>query len=104
MNEHQRSLMGRPDVKAVDGLCPFCLRPATNRHHVVPRSQGGADGPLAEVCGLGNASGCHGLLHSMMLHLDWRGGWVYLITDEPTKDHVAMEMDGWEPVIGQEGA
>ncbi len=102
MNELQRGLMGRPDVKAVDGCCPFCGRPATNRHHVVPRSQGGARGPVAEVCGFGNASGCHGLLHSRRLHLDWRGGWVFLVTPGPTKDQIAMEMDGWEPVPGQE--
>ncbi len=85
--------MGRPSIDG--GFCPFCGRPATNRHHIVPRSQGGADGPTVAVCGMGGLSGCHGLLHSHMLHLRWRDGWEALRTDEPTKYERALAMDGW---------
>ncbi len=95
--------MGRPSV---DGpVCPFCGRRATNRHHVVPRSAGGAKGPTVAVCGMGNASGCHGLLHRHVLHLDWdeeAGCWVYLRTAEPMKDERADAMDGWRPLRGCE--
>lgn len=94
MNEHQRKLMGAPSIEAV--CCPFCGRMWTERHHIVPRSAGGAEGPTVTVCGFGNADGCHGLLHSKRLHLDWRDGrWVWLMTEEPTKEDRALQMDGW---------
>lgn len=100
MNEHQKRLMAGPSVEG--DLCAFCGKPATNRHHVVPRSQGGADGPTVPVCGFGNAGGCHGLLHSHRLHLrfdeqSWQ--WMALRTDEPVKHEKAMAMDGWEPLL-----
>ena len=99
MNAMQERLMGKPSV---DGpLCAFCGRPARNRHHVVPRSQGGADGPTVAVCGMGNAGGCHGLLHAHMLHVDWddeAGWWRWLRTDEPVKEQDALAMGGWRPV------
>lgn len=79
-------------------LCPFCGKPATNRHHIIPRSQGGTDGPTVTVCGMGNASGCHGLLHSRKLHLRFNGRWEFLRTEEPTKYEKALEMGGWVPL------
>lgn len=78
--------------------CVFCGRPATNRHHVVYRSHGGLGGPTVAVCGMGNASGCHGLLHARVLHLryDWRTDrWEYLRTEGPVCEGAAQEMDGW---------
>ncbi len=97
MNEFQRALMGMPSIESA--VCPFCGMPATNRHHVVPRSQGGKDGPTVTVCGFGNAGGCHGDLHAHRLHLRARDGrWEWLRTDEPTKYERALEMDGWRPV------
>lgn len=99
MNDHQLRLMGKPDIEST--LCAFCGRPAANRHHIVPRSAGGGKGPTVCVCGMGNASGCHGLLHSHVLHLDWddeAGCWVYLRTERPTKEDRAYMMDGWRPV------
>lgn len=51
------------------------------------------------VCGNGNLNGCHGLLHALRLHLDWRNGcWQYLRTDEPTKYEKALAMPGWKKV------
>lgn len=100
VNEHQKALMGKPSIEG--DFCPFCGRRATNAHHVVPRSQGGADGPTVRVCGMGNASGCHGLLHSHRLHMRWdeeSWQWLYLRTEEPTKYDRALEMDGWKPLL-----
>lgn len=57
---------------------------------------------MAEACGSGNASGCRGLPRSRRLHLDRRGGRAFLVTPGPTKDQIAMEADGREPVPGQE--
>lgn len=99
MNELQARLMGRPSIEGPG--CPFCGRPSGERHHIVPRSQGGADGPTVAVCGFGNAGGCHGLLHEHRLHLDWddeAGWWRWLLTPEPTKEQDALEMGGWRPV------
>ena len=96
LNEYQRALMGKPSIESA--LCPSCGRVATNRHHIVPRSQGGAAGPTVCVCGIGNASGCHGLLHAHMLHLRWRDGWEYLRTEGPTKYGEALRMGGWRKV------
>lgn len=99
MNERQRRLMGKPSIESV--LCPFCGRVATNRHHIVPRSAGGAKGPTVNVDGMGNASGCHKLLHDHVLHIDYDDDadcWVYLRTDEPMKDEKADMLGGWRPV------
>jgi len=93
MNELLRPLMSAPSIDTP--YCPFCGKRATQRHHIVARSQGGTNGPTVNVCGLGNASGCHGRLHSHTLHLRYIDGWEYLETDEPTKYQTALEMDGW---------
>lgn len=95
MNLLQEALMQAPSIEAY--CCPFCGKPATNRHHIVPRSQGGHDGPTVTVCGMGNASGCHGKLHDHRLHLRWQGNrWEYLETKEPTKYQNALSMEGWK--------
>lgn len=97
MDEQMRALMGAPSVERE--ACPFCGRRAEQRHHVVPRSLGGSRGPTVTVCGLGNASGCHGLLHSHRLHLRWRGCWEWLRTEGPTKYCDALLMDGWRRLL-----
>ena len=100
VNELQRELMRGPSIEG--DFCAFCGRPATNAHHIVPRSQGGSKGPTVCVCGMGNAIGCHGLLHAHMLHLRWDEEgwrWLYLKTDEPTKYEKALAMDGWKPLL-----
>lgn len=99
MNEHRRRLMDAPSIES--RWCPFCGRPSTNRHHIVPRSAGGTDGPTVTVCGFGNAGGCHGKLHASRLHLDYRDGrWMYCETAEPTKTYTTLT-DGafsWRPL------
>lgn len=70
MNAHQSRLMNAPSIER--RYCPFCGRPASNRHHVVPRSAGGTFGPTVCVCGNGNTSGCHRKFHDGILHLDYR--------------------------------
>lgn len=54
---HARKRLGRP--------CRLCGAPATNLHHIVPRSQGGDDveANLVEVCGSGT-TGCHGRIEA----------------------------------------
>lgn len=91
-------MMALPSVESE--MCAFCGRPATNRHHVVPRSQGGSGGPTVCVCGMGNASGCHGLLHAGRLHMrpDGDGWWEWLLTMEPTKYDKALGLPGWQPL------
>lgn len=98
MNEYDKALMDKPSVETE--LCCICgFRLATNRHHCVPRSRGGSDGPTVTVCGMGNIEcGCHGLLHSHRAHLRYRDGWEVLLTDAPTKYEKALDMEGWRPI------
>lgn len=92
-------LMGKPSIET-EG-CAFCKRYPVERHHIVPRSHGGKNGPTVTVCGFGNTSGCHGKLHSHRLHLRWNEGWEYLETKEPTKEMEALDMDGWTRLGGR---
>lgn len=96
MNELQRAMMDAPSIDTP--YCPFCGRSAQNRHHIIPRSQGGHDGPTVTVCGIGNASGCHGKLHGHTLHLRFTDRWEYLETEQPTKYQDALSMEGWREV------
>ena len=98
MDKLQEALMDKPSIGG--RLCPFCGRIAQNRHHIVFRSQGGGNGPTINVCGVGNASGCHGLLHQHRIHLRWNddGYWEWKGTREPTKYSEALKLDGWERV------
>ena len=100
MNLLQQALYSAPSIRTA--YCVFCGRPATNQHHVVPRSQGGTDGATLSVCGLGNASGCHGKLHSHKLHVRYQDGWQYLETKQPTKYQDALSMDGWRNIEGMD--
>lgn len=93
---YQMQFVGKPSVKR--DTCPFCGRPATEQHHIVPRSQGGGDLPTVSVCGWGNTSGCHGLFHQHKLHMRWDGGWQWLYTREPVKETVSWELPGWRPL------
>lgn len=89
--------MNRPSIKS--DYCVFCGRPKNSEHHVVPRSQGGSKGATLSVCGFGNESGCHGLLHSHNLHVNFDedlNSWIYLYTPVPTKYEKALQMSGWK--------
>lgn len=98
LNEFDAYLMECPSVEGrEDGMCAICKsRPATNRHHIVPRSHGGEGGPTIPVCGMGNTSGCHGMLHDGRLHLWYSGGfWAYRYDALGSKIEAALETRGW---------
>lgn len=78
--------LGRGDAHSLeDGArCALCGRPATNAHHHPPKGMGGGAfrlatprgefrlrPPLFAVCGGGNASGCHRLLHEGGARIRW---------------------------------
>ena len=97
MNELQKKYQYHaPSVETLN--CPFCGRKATNRHHIVPRGQGGGDGATVTVCGMGNASGCHRLFHDHKLHMRYTDRWEYFKSDEPIRFQDALELDGWRPL------
>ena len=84
-------LPGKRDGKRRYGLsdgamCSVCGRRATNAHHVVKLGLGGRQRPyvlggrygefelytpLFALCGMGNASGCHGMFHAGLLKARW---------------------------------
>jgi 5-methylcytosine-specific restriction endonuclease McrA len=97
VNAYLAALMDKPSLTS--GYCALCGETYhTEAHHVVPRSQGGTNGPRIELCGFGNAAGCHGEAHARRLHFRFRDGWEYLRTEVPTKYQAALEMPGWRPV------
>ena len=106
------SLLDAPDAIGW-GFCRVCGRPATNRHHIVPKGMGGVPMvverriPLIELCGMGNAGGCHGLAHSRLLHFgyDREVGWMYLVTAEPASDAWCWRnmRDGYRPILKPDG-
>ena len=68
------------------GASCICGAPATNAHHIKPKGMGGGSttftmrtklgtfelkSALVAVCGSGNASGCHGRLHSGDIRIKW---------------------------------
>lgn len=108
--QYYEALMGKPDVDW-DGRCSYCGRPAGNLHHVVPKGMGGVTAeeehriPKVRLCGMGNASGCHGLVHARLLHLQWcdaMGGWVALRTIGPMGDQEAWDelRERYRPLMG----
>lgn len=104
MPEEWAETMGAPSVKAP--FCVVCGRASPlNQHHVVPRSRGSLwrdgkrlEAPTVTLCGMGNASGCHGAAHGMTLHLRYVDGWEWLRTDAPTSRRDALAMGGWRPI------
>lgn len=96
MNKHDADCMKGYSIGT--DRCVFCGRPTTNRHHVVFRSQGGEKGPTFAVCGNGNTSGCHGLLHHRNLHVRFnveQDTWEFKKTGYPVKDEVADLLPNW---------
>ena len=98
-NVKRDRLIGKPSIESL--CCPFCGRIATNRHHIVPKGMGGTSEaariPTVTVCGMGNASGCHGKLHQNLLELDWdedAGWWRYRYTTGTDT--------GWKAVMAHE--
>lgn len=86
------ALMDAPSL--TPGWCVLCGKQPVTGHHVVPRAQGGHDGPVLDLCGHGTI-GDHGAAEDRRLHFRYRAGWQYLRTDVPTKYTTASLMDGW---------
>lgn len=61
---------------------------------MVPRSQGGKDGPLRELCWNHHEMCRLGTLH-FRYDVDVSG---FLITPRPIRYATALELDGWEPL------
>lgn len=100
MNEYQRKLMAAPSLNGL--LCCVCGRLAQNRHHVVPRSQGGSDGPTVPLCGLGNASGCHAKAHANRIHFRYENGhWELIETPVGMKREKAVRFGTWRRAISE---
>lgn len=100
-------LVGAPS--AIQGTCIVCGKPATNKHHVIERSDGGyvngkpIQKPMVTLCGSGT-TGCHGRVHDGKLHIDYRDGrWCYLETPRVVGQIESMELQGWKPCKHQEG-
>ena len=112
--EYQRRIFAAPSVRR--DYCVVCGRPAQNDHHVIPNCRKATrehpESPTLSLCGMGNASGCHGEAHSHRLHfravpievefggeIVTRYEWQYLRTeygvDELTAQGIA---DGWKAV------
>ena len=113
-------LLDKPDVTLFP-FCAICGRPARDKHHVIQKGMGGVTPetdrriPLMRLCGDGNETGCHGLLHQGYLHIYWeegrpgvQEGWVFLFTPTPIDDFECWELNraaylpvpGWLELIG----
>lgn len=92
MNLYTSALLDHPSL--LPGWCIACGKPYPERHHAVPRSQGGADGPELHLCGSGT-TGCHGEAHQHRLHFRYRDGWEFLRT-EPMRYEHALSTKGWQ--------
>lgn len=80
--------------------CCMCGGMASNAHHLVPKGMSGGSlavwtdfgralhSPLVAVCGMGNASGCHRLLHA---HVGPMPKWVWY-SDEMRLLHESGEL------------
>ena len=93
MNLYDAALMHAPSM--TPGYCVVCGATDTTMHHVVPRSRGGKNGPVLELCGSGT-TGCHGKAEDKRLHLRYEGRWEALETRTATKYATALEMQGWK--------
>lgn len=108
-DDFRAKLLDKPDIDLVP-YCAICGRPARDRHHIIQKGMGGVSRevekriPKIRVCGEGNASGCHGLLHSKRLHVYWDDyeEYVYLVTREPMDDLTCWELNraSYLPVPG----
>lgn len=79
------------------GTCELCgIRPATNFQHRRPKSGQGTWCPTngLDVCGFGNASGCHGRIHQNPAEA-YRMGWSVRRNHDPATQPVWLHGHGW---------
>ena len=110
--DYQRDIYGAPSVKRP--YCVVCGKLATNDHHVIPNARHATrehpESPTLSLCGMGNASGCHGDAHDHKLHFRVvpvevtrfsgetcsRLEWEYMRTPEGMDELSAHDIeDGW---------
>lgn len=97
-NAYRDNLLDRPSMTDGD-RCVICGRFANDKHHVIPKGMGGVPAQLERripkllLCGNGNASGCHGLVHQKLLHLNYTDamGWCFFISKAPMDDELAWK-------------
>lgn len=77
------------------GLCELCLKPGTNMHHRLNRSQGGRWTPenILHLCGSGT-TGCHGAV-TVNVALAQSRGWSVRSTQDPAEEPVFLAGRGW---------
>lgn len=97
-------LMRAPTIKK-----PYCVvcgfTGHLEQHHLVRKGDGNIwgpagmeDKPTITLCGRGNTSGCHGMVHMHRLHFRYTDRLEYLITDEPTDQDKTLSMEGWKAI------
>lgn len=100
MDDYQRALMDCPSVPR-QPYCPVCGKTvALTEHHVVPRSQGGKDGPTIYLCGDGT-TGCHGLAEDNRLHFRYDEEvqrWEWVLFDAATRYDLAVFSGRYAPL------
>lgn len=105
---YDREMLDKPNVPSP--CCAVCMRPYDNGHHVIFKGHGGVPRslekriPVINLCGNGNASGCHGEAHHRRLFFRWRNGWEYLRVNRAMKVDEAMAMpdERWRILPGWE--
>lgn len=79
------------------GTCEVCGRaPATNYQHRKNKSQMGGWCPSngLDVCGMGNATGCHGAIHQNP-RVAYERGWSVRSAHDPSRSPVWLAGRGW---------
>ena len=102
MSAFKAQMLDKPSV-VDEPYCAVCGKPATNKHHVIPKGMGGVSAelekriPKIRLCGMGNADGCHGDVHAKLLHLYWDddycgGSWMMYRSIQPVDDKLCWEL------------
>lgn len=83
------ALLDKPSL--IQGRCCLCGDPAQNKHHAPPKSRIPKRMhkriPLLAVCGIGNTSGCHRLLHGF-IEPRYEDEWSFACDDEAARAEV----------------
>ena len=95
---YRQRLMDKPSLES--DCCIFCGKPATEDHHIVPRSslikKLQKFSPTVSVCGFGNTDGCHGALHNGRIHIRWNERFEYATFEHSVSHDFAEKYGYWE--------